>query len=100
VHVISPEFLKESWDKLNDSGNSDLEIAEEKSRRIVFGRFATERMAKTGSKPEEFNFLGFRHNCGKDRAGKFTLIRLPVQESISGFLEGTKKWLRNTCSGR
>jgi RNA-directed DNA polymerase len=61
--------------------------------RIVFGRFAAERMAEKAQKPSEFNFLGFRHICGIDRAGKFALVRLPVQKSISRFLEDTKKWL-------
>ena len=74
-------------------GKFHLEIAEEKSRRIVFGRFAAERMAEKRTKPEEFNFLGFRHICGRDRAGKFALIRLPVQKSISRFLEDAKQWL-------
>ena len=68
-----------------------LEIAEEKSRRIVFGRFAAARMAEKDQKPSEFNFLGFRHICGIDRAGKFALVRLPVQKSITRFLEDTKK---------
>jgi group II intron reverse transcriptase/maturase len=71
-----------------------LEIAEEKTRRIVFGRYAGERMAERQRKPEEFDFLGFRHICGKDRTGKFALIRLPGQKGISNFLKGNKKWLQ------
>jgi RNA-directed DNA polymerase len=74
-------------------GKFHLEIAEEKTRQIVFGRFAAERMAEKDQKPSEFNFLGFRHICGIDRAGKFALVRLPVQRSITRFLEDTKKWL-------
>jgi hypothetical protein len=80
-------------------GKFHLEIAEEKSRRIVFGRFAAERMAEKRTKPEEFNFLGFRHICGRDRAGKFALIRLPVQKSISRFLECAKQCGVELCSG-
>lgn len=71
-----------------------LEVAEEKTRRIVFGRYAGERLAERRRKPEEFEFLGFRHICGKDRTGKFALIRLPGQKSVSNFLKGTKKWLQ------
>lgn len=74
-------------------GKFHLVVAEEKTRRIVFGRFAAERMAERRRKPEEFEFLGFRHICGKDRKGKFALVRLPVQKSISRFLAETKKWL-------
>ena len=70
-----------------------LEVAGEKTRRIVFGRFAAERMAERGQKPSEFEFLGFRHICGRDRNGKFALVRLPVQKGISRFLGETKKWL-------
>jgi RNA-directed DNA polymerase len=71
----------------------NLTLSEAKTRRLVFGRFARERLAKEGKKPEEFEFLGFRHICGIDRNGKFALIRLPKQKSISRFLDTTKEWL-------
>ncbi len=38
---------------------------EEKSRLIEFGRYAEENCAKSGRRPETFNFLGFTHYCSK-----------------------------------
>ncbi len=70
-----------------------MELADEKTRRIMFGRFAKERLAATGQKPETFEFLGFEHICGKDRNGKFALIRLPRQKSCRKFLDRVKEWL-------
>ena len=43
---------------------------------IEFGRLAGESRARRGlAKPETFDFLGFTHIAGKDRAGKFQLKR-------------------------
>jgi retron-type reverse transcriptase len=46
-----------------------LELAEEKTRCIEFGRFARENAYKRGEKPKEFTFLGFTHYCGKTKGG-------------------------------
>jgi hypothetical protein len=55
-----------------------LELAEEKTRRILFGRFAGVTCLRHGlGRPETFEFLGFKHVCGVDRAGRFALIRIP-----------------------
>ncbi len=70
-----------------------IELASEKTRRITFGRFARERLSVIGQKPEEFTFLDFRHICGKDRQGKFALIRLPNNKSCRRFLDRVKTWL-------
>ena len=72
----------------------ELELAPEKTRTLVFGRFARERLAKTGQTPETFEFLGFRHVCGVDRKGRFAVIRLPCQRSCRSFLNRTKYWLK------
>jgi len=53
-----------------------LELHPEKTRVIQFGRFAHEDRARQGlSKPETFDFLGFTHIAGHDRAGRFQLKR-------------------------
>ena len=70
------------------------ELAEEKTRRLMFGRFAKERLAGTGRKPETFEFLGFRHICGTDRQGNFAVIRLPRPKSCRRFLDHVKGWLK------
>jgi len=52
-----------------------LELEENKSRLIEFGRYAEERCRKNGNKPETFTFLGFTHYCSKSRNGKFRVKR-------------------------
>ena len=54
-----------------------LELNEEKTRLIEFGRFAAENRAKRGEgKPETFQFLGFTHICGRRRKdGRFIVLR-------------------------
>jgi len=67
-----------------------LELAEEKTRLLVFGRFAEERL---GRRPDTFDFLGFKHVCGKDRQGRFALIRIPSIKSCRKFLHQVRAWL-------
>ena len=51
-----------------------LELHEEKTRLITFGRFAEEHLRGQGQKkPLTFDFLGFTHLCAWSRAGKFTI---------------------------
>ncbi len=53
-----------------------LELHPEKTRLIEFGRFAAERRAERGAgRPKTFDFLGFRHLCGRARSGSFLLVR-------------------------
>ena len=70
-----------------------LSLAQEKTRRILFGRFARERLEARGEKPEEFVFLGFRHICGTDRKGRFVVIRLPSKKALRRFLSRVREWL-------
>src|SRR5260370_6757632 len=58
-----------------------------------FGRFVRADLAKTGEKPDTFDFLGFKHVCGTDRGGKFALVRVPCDKSRRKFLAKSKKWL-------
>jgi len=60
----------------------NLELAEEKTRLLLFGRFAAVERRKHGQRPETFEFLGFKHVCGEDRAGRFALIRIPYGQKI------------------
>ena len=52
-----------------------LQIEEEKSRLIEFGRFAETNARKKGHAAETFTFLGFTHYCSKARNGKFRVKR-------------------------
>jgi RNA-directed DNA polymerase len=71
----------------------NLELAEEKTRLLLFGRYAVERREACGQRPETFEFLGFKHVCGVDRSGKFALIRLPSVKSCRKVLSRTHEWL-------
>jgi RNA-directed DNA polymerase len=56
-----------------------LSLKAGKTRLIEFGRFAArDREARGLGKPETFDFLGFRHICGKTRAGEFRVLRKTV----------------------
>ena len=71
----------------------NLELAEEKTRLLLFGRFAAERRAQYGQRPETFEFLAFKHVCGTDRRGRFTVIRIPSVRSCRKFLARVREWL-------
>lgn len=79
--------LRERFAKFN------LELAEDKTRLLLFGRFAAATRRKHGRRPETFEFLGFKHVCGVDRTGRFALIRLPSIKSCRKFLARTQEWL-------
>ena len=57
-------------------GHFGLELEEDKTRLIEFGRFAEQNSKRRGKgKPETFMFLGFTHYCSKSRNGKFRVKR-------------------------
>ena len=71
-----------------------LELAEEKTRRILFGRFAAATQLRHGRKrPDTFEFLGFKHVCGTDRSGRFALVRIPSAKSCRKFLARSREWI-------
>lgn len=67
-----------------------LELAEEKTRLLTFGRVA----ASMGRDQGSFDFLGFTHVGGRDRKGRYAVIRLPSRKSCRRFLDEVKKRLR------
>ena len=70
----------------------NLELAEEKTRLIEFGRFAAQNRAQRGlSKPETFDFLGFTHACAKTRkTGRFALKRVTSKKRLRAKLRAVK----------
>jgi hypothetical protein len=53
-----------------------LTLHEEKTRLIMFGKYAAERRQRLGQgRPETFDFLGFTHYCATSRDGKFIVKR-------------------------
>ena len=61
-----------------------LELHQEKTRLIEFGRFAAANRKKRGEgKPETFDFLGFTHYCAKRRSdGGFTVRRKTIAKKL------------------
>ena len=74
-----------------------LEVAEEKTNILMFGRFAAQHREKKGiGKPETFDFLGFTHYCGTSRAGKFRVKRKTSKKKFRAKVQAVKTWLKET----
>jgi group II intron reverse transcriptase/maturase len=72
----------------------NLEIAEEKTKIIEFGRFAEERRSKRGKgKPETFDFLGFTHYCSKGKNSNFRVKRKTSRKKFKAKLKDFAEWL-------
>jgi RNA-directed DNA polymerase len=72
-----------------------LEIAEEKTRIIEFGRFAERDAKRRGErKPETFDFLGFTHYCGKSRKGRFKLKWKTSSKKFITKVKEFNKWMK------
>jgi hypothetical protein len=64
-----------------------LALHPEKTRLIEFGRFAaTNRRERGQRRPETFDFLGFTHCCGRDRQGRFQIVRLTAKKRMRATL--------------
>ncbi|QDI90027.1 group II intron reverse transcriptase/maturase [Salicibibacter halophilus] len=73
----------------------NLEVAEDKTQIIPFGRFAAENHKKAGKgNPPTFDFLGFTHYCGKSKKGKFRVKRKTSKKKIASKLKQTNQWLK------
>jgi RNA-directed DNA polymerase len=72
-----------------------LELHEDKTRLLEFGRYAAGRRQRRGlGKPETFTFLGFTFICGKTRSGEFMLQRKTRADRMRAKLQEIKKELR------
>lgn len=72
-----------------------LEIAEEKTKIIPFGRFAERDSKRKGQgKPPTFDFLGFTHYCSKSKKGSFRVKRKSSSKKVSAKLKKQKEWLK------
>ena len=73
----------------------NLEIAEDKTKIIPFGKFAEKDAKQKGnSKPATFDFLGFTHYCGKSKQGNFRVKRKSSRKKVRGKLKESKEWLK------
>ena len=87
------EQLKERLAKFN------LEVAEDKTKIIKFGRFAEADRKRTGEgKPETFDFLEFTHYCSKSAKGYFRVKRKTSKKKYNASLKKVKEWLRKNLT--
>jgi group II intron reverse transcriptase/maturase len=84
-------FQNRLGDRLEGFG---LQLAEEKTNCIEFGRFARERVQKRGGKPKDFTFLGFTHYCGKTKEGYFKVKRRTSRKKLGQSLRKFTDWAR------
>ena len=74
------EFMRRLRTRLANFG---LELAENKTRLIAFGRFANERSLKARRKnADTFTFLGFTHYCSVSRYNKFRVKRRTAKKKF------------------
>lgn len=80
----------------------DLELAEEKTKIIKFGKFAESDMKKSGKgKPSTFDFLGFTHYCSRSADGKrFRVKRTTSKKKKKASREKISKWIRENMHER
>ena len=79
-HDDAQRFLADLRRRFAEFG---LELAQEKTRLIEFGRFAAQnRTARGLPKPETFDFLGLTHICARTRNGRFALRRVTSKKRL------------------
>jgi len=85
-------FLQDLREQLRQYG---LELNEDKTRLIRFGRFARLNREERGEgKPEAFTFLGFRHICAENSLGRFEIRRITDGDRRRKKLQAIKQELR------
>jgi len=97
--VVGFQYEKEATKFFGDIkerfGKFNLELNENKTRLIEFGRFADQNRKRKGEgKPDTFDFLGFKHVCGKTKKGKFIVKRLTRHKKLKAKLAELKEELR------
>ncbi len=70
-----------------------LELAEEKTRHLEFGRYARAKAYRSGDKPREFDFLGMTFFCGKTRYGSFKVKRKTSRKKLRQSLARFTDWI-------
>ena len=86
------KFLKDLREQLSKYG---LELNEDKTRLIRFGRFARQNQDERGEgKPESFTFLGFQHICAENSLGRFEIRRITDGDRRRKKLQEIKQQIR------
>jgi len=79
-------------------GKFGLELAEDKTRIVEFGRYAEKNSNKRGGKPGTFSFLGFTHFCGRTRKGGFKIGRKTDRKKFIAKMKEMNAWLKSVRS--
>jgi group II intron reverse transcriptase/maturase len=106
------QFLQDLKERLGQFG---LELNEDKTKLIRFGRFARQNREERGEKkPETFTFLGFKHICANNSQGRFDIRRITdgkrrrrklqdikqkVRQRMHEPIAKVGKWLRSVLNG-
>lgn len=86
------KIIKLLEERLNKFG---LELSQEKTRLIEFGRYARANAKRNVKNPDTFDFLGFTHYCDKSRKGNFKLGRKTKRKKFNVTLKEMNDWLRS-----
>ena len=94
-------YLRDVRERLARFG---LSLHQDKTRLVVFGRFAVMNRRQRGvGKPETFDFLGLTHYCTTTLRGRFRLGRKPVAKRVNRTLARTTRCFASagtTTSGK
>ena len=86
------QYLKDLQEQLGEYG---LELNEDKTKLIRFGRFARMNRKELGEgKPEAFTFLGFQHICAENSVKRFEVRRITAGDRRRKKLQEIKQELR------
>ena len=86
------QFLQQLEERLS---KFKLQISEEKTRIIRFGKNAWKQAKRTGKKIKSFDFLGFTHYCKASRKGWLVLGHKTSKGRLAGKLKSFNQWLKN-----
>ena len=86
-------FTEELNKRVSEFG---LEVSQEKSKTIEFGRFAIENRDKRGeSKPETFNFLGFTFYCSFSYDTNVFVVKVKTDgRKLRSKLNSFREWIK------
>ncbi len=93
------EFLRQLKERLK---KFNLELAEDKTKIIMFGRYAEGDTKKKGrGKPSTFDFLGFTHYCSRSADGKrFRVKRRTSKRKKKASEKKISKWIKENMHER
>jgi RNA-directed DNA polymerase len=71
-----------------------LELHPDKTRVMSFGRYEQENAQRQNRKPNAFDFLGFKHYCGRSKKGRFLLGRMTSSKKYRKKIKAMNQWLK------